>query len=411
MWILAGLITVTLGLWRRRKGQSMTAYRPLVAPVLVTAALAVAIAQTIVVAALPVFQDELRVSGAAVTWLLTGFMVVSAVATPLAGRLGDRIGYRPVLIACLLAFLVGAVLAAVANSNSWYAGVLAGRSLQGVAGGVFPLLFGLARAIAGPEQRRHLVALLSSMFGVGGALGMVLAGPITDWLGTSALFWCTALLGVAALLGATALPRTAPVPTTGPGLLTVLRGRALATTNLTTVIVSVAMFAAVTLLPQFMQTRLGASPTTTGTAMIPMAALMLIGGPLASRFAARRALQTGAVLAAAAFTFLAAAHQHLWQTYVFAAILGAAYGLAFASLGNLAVDAVPPDQTGAATGINTILRTLGGALGTQLSALALTGGYVVAFLTFAVVALAAAAAAGGIVVGRTSDTHQMAPPA
>jgi sugar phosphate permease len=43
-------------------------------------------------------------------------------------------------------------------------------------------------------------------------------------------------------------------------------------------------------------------------------------------------------------------------------------GLAFAALGNLIVQAVPPEQTGVASGMNTVMRTLGGALGGQLSA-------------------------------------------
>ena len=43
-------------------------------------------------------------------------------------------------------------------------------------------------------------------------------------------------------------------------------------------------------------------------------------------------------------------------------------GLAFAALGNLIVQAVPPTQTGVASGMNTVMRTLGGALGGQLSA-------------------------------------------
>ena len=42
--------------------------------------------------------------------------------------------------------------------------------------------------------------------------------------------------------------------------------------------------------------------------------------------------------------------------------------LAFAALGNLIVQAVPPHQTGVASGMNTVMRTLGGALGGQLSA-------------------------------------------
>src|SRR5436853_5355911 len=49
-------------------------------------------------------------------------------------------------------------------------------------------------------------------------------------------------------------------------------------------------------------------------------------------------------------------------------LLGVGIGLAFAALGNLIVQAVPPTQTGVASGMNTVMRTLGGALGGQLSA-------------------------------------------
>ena len=50
------------------------------------------------------------------------------------------------------------------------------------------------------------------------------------------------------------------------------------------------------------------------------------------------------------------------------ALLGAGIGLAFAALGNLVVQAVPPHQTGVASGMNTVMRTLGGALGGQIAA-------------------------------------------
>jgi hypothetical protein len=49
-------------------------------------------------------------------------------------------------------------------------------------------------------------------------------------------------------------------------------------------------------------------------------------------------------------------------------LLGIGIGLAFAALGNLIVQAVPSTQTGVASGMNTVMRTLGGALGGQLSA-------------------------------------------
>jgi MFS family permease len=51
-----------------------------------------------------------------------------------------------------------------------------------------------------------------------------------------------------------------------------------------------------------------------------------------------------------------------------ASLLGIGIGLAFAALGNLIVQAVPSHQTGVASGMNTVMRTLGGALGGQLSA-------------------------------------------
>ena len=55
------------------------------------------------------------------------------------------------------------------------------------------------------------------------------------------------------------------------------------------------------------------------------------------------------------------------------ALLGIGIGLAFSALGNLIVGAVEPHQTGVASGMNTVMRTLGGALGGQISATFIAG--------------------------------------
>ncbi len=60
---------------------------------------------------------------------------------------------------------------------------------------------------------------------------------------------------------------------------------------------------------------------------------------------------------------MAVAHAHPYDMLISAALLGIGIGLAFSALGNLIVQAVPPEQTGVATGMNTVMRTLGGALG------------------------------------------------
>ncbi|GAA4716320.1 MFS transporter [Phytohabitans rumicis] len=445
------------------------------APILLLAALAVAVCQTVVVAALPLFGQDLGVSATTATWLLTAFMLASAVTTPIAGRLGDLYGHRRVLIAGLAALAAGSLLAAASDHAGWFAGLLAGRALQGVSGGVLPAAFGLARRLAPADRLDGLVAALSAMFGVGGALGMVVAGPIVAVTGTPALFWLGLALAVIPLFGALLLP-AGPLPSTvdhrrldvlGAALLSaalvalllgisqgrawgwasaatlgtfvaclvavaafvaverrtavpvvdlrLLRLPALAATNIATVVISVGMFAAVTIIPQYAQTPtragygFGDGPAETGLLMAPTALLMVVTAPLAARLSRRTSgratFQLGAVLAAVGLGMLGFVHSAPWQFYVAGAILGAAYGFAFASVGTLVVGAVEHHQTGAASGINTILRTIGGALGAQLAVVVLANsatapsplpteaGYTTAFLASAGIAALAFLAA------------------
>ncbi len=76
----------------------------------------------------------------------------------------------------------------------------------------------------------------------------------------------------------------------------------------------------------------------------------------------------GATLSGAACLWLTIASRHPYDLIGSSTLLGIGIGLAFAALGNLIVQAVPAHQTGAASGMNTVLRTLGGALGGQVAA-------------------------------------------
>src|SRR5436190_878389 len=82
--------------------------------VLTTACLAFAIQQTMVIPALPVLQRDLATTTNWATWVLTGFLLVAAVATPLIGRLGDQYGKDRLLVIALAVFLLGCVAAALA---------------------------------------------------------------------------------------------------------------------------------------------------------------------------------------------------------------------------------------------------------------------------------------------------------
>lgn len=418
-----------------------------VLPAVLLAAFAASVAQTIVIAALPAISREAGVHPAQATWALTAFMLAGAVANPVAGRLGDLFGYRRVLLVCLGVFAVGSAVCALSHS---FPVLLAGRAVSGVSAGVFPVAFGLVRQTLEDSRRAGVIALLSAMFGLGGAVGMVVAGPVQDAWGTPWLFWPLLGLAALALLLGTLVPRDAAagggrVDFVGAVLLAgalvclllaiseariwhpvvvvlllagalvlfvvftgvelsiaqplvavrLLRVRAVATVNGVTVIIGAAMFGAVTILPRLIQDPavFGLSATEAGLVLIPTAVVMLVATPLTPRLGGRQALWLGAGLAVAAYVLLAVVHDAMWAIHVANVLVGAGYGFCFAALGNLVVNAVEQRQTGMATGVNTVARTAGAAVGAQLAA-ALP--YTAGFVAFALVAAVAVVAVGAV---------------
>src|SRR4051812_487087 len=84
--------------------------------ILSLAGLAFALQQTMIVPALPTLQRELHTTTAWATWFFTGFLLVSAVATPVLGKLGDQYGKERLLVISLTIFFVGCVAAIFAWS-------------------------------------------------------------------------------------------------------------------------------------------------------------------------------------------------------------------------------------------------------------------------------------------------------
>lgn len=185
--------------------------------------------------------------------------------------------------------------------------------------------------------------------------------------------------------------------------------------NLSSFLLGVGMFAAFTALPQFLQSPetdgfgVGASSTVAGLMIMPISAGMfvlgLFAGRLTRRFGARLLLIVGSLVASVGYLALAAAHTTAGLIYVWCTIVGVGLGLAFSAVSNLVIAAVPPDQTGAVSGMNVNIRTVGGAVGAALMASLVTVGgdapgapsdvgYTLGFVMIGVaVALSAAAAA------------------
>jgi EmrB/QacA subfamily drug resistance transporter len=435
---------------------------PLILGVLALGGAAYALLQSLVVPALPVLQHDLHTSTSGVTWVFTSYLLAASVATPIAGRLGDMYGKKRVLVVTLSGLAAGSLLAAVVTALPL---MIVARTIQGLGGAIFPLAFGIIRDEFPRERVAGAIALVSGILGIGGGLGIVLAGPILQHLSYHWLFWIP--LAVTAVAAAAAFVFIPESTIREPGnihwlggvllsawlvalLVAVSEGSAWGwgsaktiglvvasglfaaawvkaetrsrhplvdmrmmrlsgvwTTNAAALLIGFGMYSAFILIPQFVQTPtstgygFGASVSQAGLFLVPTTIALLITSPISGRLSnvvgSKVPLVVGTIVTALAFVVLAIAGSR-WEIYLASTLVGIGVGLAFASMANLIVEAVPPGQTGVATGMNTIVRTIGGAIGAVVAASVLAahvlasgeptkGGYAITFWICAAVLL------------------------
>jgi EmrB/QacA subfamily drug resistance transporter len=178
--------------------------------ILTLAGIAFALQQTMVIPALPTLQRDLHTTTTWVTWVLTVFLLVASVATPILGKLGDQYGKERLLVISLALFFVGSIGAAAAW-NIW--SLIGWRALQGAGAAVFPLSYGIIRDEFPREKVGVAIGLVSAVFGIGGGFGIVLSGVIVDNVSWRWLFIVGAVgIGVALLLVQRFIPES-PIKT------------------------------------------------------------------------------------------------------------------------------------------------------------------------------------------------------
>src|SRR3954471_18324136 len=325
------------------------------------------LSQTTVAPALPHIQSSLGITESAVTWTLTGYLVAASVMTPIIGRLGDMFGKRRLLIVTLAVFAVGSTLCALAPSI----GVLiAGRVIQGAAGGLFPLSFAIVRDELPRDKVASSIGIVSAITGIGGGVGLVLGGVIVDNASWHWIFWVSLAITLVALAATYALVPESPITTPGKvdlggaallalglacpligvsqsnscgwddprtialvalgvpflyGLvlyekrreqplldMTTLARRPVLATNAATAFIGFAMFGSFVLIPQIAQVPestgygLGHSAAVAGLLLLPSTIVMLFVAPLSGRIGARRGSR-GPLIVGALITGLALA--------------------------------------------------------------------------------------------------------
>jgi MFS family permease len=242
----------------------------------------------------------------------------------------------------LVGFGIGSLVAALSHSIGL---LIAGRAIQGCAGAVFPLAFGIIRDEFPPGQVAQGIGLISATFGIGGGVGLVAAGVVVDHMSYEWIFWIalilTAIAVVCTLLFVPESPVKVPskIDWVGAGLMSaglaalllaisegptwgwgsarvfalfagavvalvtwaryelrvlaplvdmrMMRRRGVWTTNLATLFIGFGMFGSFILIPQFVQAPPGAgygfnaTVTEAGLILLPSTAVMLFAGPFA----------------------------------------------------------------------------------------------------------------------------------
>jgi EmrB/QacA subfamily drug resistance transporter len=351
--------------------------------------------------------------------VLTAYLAAATVVMPLYGKLGDRFGRKPLLLAAIGVFVAGAVLCAMATSMP---ALLAWRVLQGAGGG--GLMIG-AQAVLGevvsPRERGRYLGLLGGVYVVAAVGGPLLGGIAVDhltWRWIFALYpplGLVAMVVVARTLHLPAPPRRPPLDVTGalllsatvagvvllssgvgaPGWLAaataaaaggwwvsarraadpvlplrLFRSRAIAIATAISVLIGFALFATISYLPTFLQVARGASATQGGLVVTALMAGVVVTTTLSGRVITRTGRYkafpvAGTATAAVGLALLGTVGAAAPLPLVLAALLlvGLGVGMVMQVMVLVAQNGAEHRDLGAATSAVAFLRQIGASTG------------------------------------------------
>ncbi len=152
---------------------------------------------TIANVALPHMQSSLGATVDTVTWVLTSYIIASAVALPTTGWLADRIGARRLFIGSVAGFIIASMLCGIARSIEE---MVAFRALQGVAGAfIAPLSQSFMLDATRPSRHPQIMAVWGMGIMIGPILGPILGGWLTETANWRWVFFVNLPVGLASL--------------------------------------------------------------------------------------------------------------------------------------------------------------------------------------------------------------------
>ena len=396
---------------------------------LMTGLFLAALDQTIVATALPTIVGELGGLDY-YSWVVTAYLLSSTVCTPLYGKLSDIYGRRLTFQAAILIFLLGSLLAGVAQGMFQ---LILFRGVQGVgAGGVMALTFAVIGDIVSPRQRGRYIGYLAGVWAFASVIGPLIGGFIVDtttwrWVflinipvGAIALAVTSSVLhlpvpnlrhridvegavlligGVSCVLlalvwGGTEYPWTSPVIVglggTGVALtagflvwegrvaepllpLRLFRNPIFSICSALGFLIGLALFGGIVFLPLFLQVVTGVSATSSGLLILPLTAGVVVGSVGSGRLTTATGRYkvfpvVGSALAIAGMYLLSlmTAQTPQWASSTAMVLLGLGVGMVM-QVSLLAIqNAAEYRDLGVATSSAQFFRSLGGSFGVAI---------------------------------------------
>jgi EmrB/QacA subfamily drug resistance transporter len=175
------------------------ARRQAILVVLCVGQMMVIIDNTVVNVALPAIQNELHFSSAGLSWVVDAYLITFGGFLLLAGRLGDLLGRKKVLLGGLVLFTTASLLCGVSASPGL---LVAGRLIQGVgAAAVSATCLGLiATLFPSPDERGRAMSTYSFVAISGGSIGLLLGGIVVEAFSWHWIFFINLPIGIGAFV-------------------------------------------------------------------------------------------------------------------------------------------------------------------------------------------------------------------